>query len=84
MKIDKGKVTGSMLGKHMDPSGDFYVIEIIASRYGNELEVHIWHWEIYRDYRSRVKPSVLRKGNQSLRGHLKYCVKITGTYELKK
>ena len=34
MKIDKGRVSRSMLGKYLDPSGDFYVIEV--SQVGTE------------------------------------------------
>ena len=36
IKIDKGKVTASFLGKYLDPSGDFYVIE--SSQVGTELD----------------------------------------------
>ena len=36
MKIDKGKMTGSYFSKHLNPSGDFYVLE--GSQGGSEVD----------------------------------------------
>jgi hypothetical protein len=83
MKIEKGKLTGSFINKHVDPSGDFYVLE--GSLVGNEV-----YWKfIY----GTGKFTGIAGGGKSIRftrgkpvspGTSQSCTKVTGTYELKK
>jgi len=83
MKIDKGKMTGSMLGKYLDPSGDFYVIEL--SQVGTETD-----WKFisgtgkFKGISGAGKAIRFTKGKSVLPGTSQSCSKIMGTYELKK
>ncbi len=83
MKIDKGKVTGSNLGKHMDPSGDFYVIE--SSLGGTEVGwKFIYGTGKFKGITGGGKAVRFTKGKPISPGTSQYCVKVTGTYELAK
>jgi hypothetical protein len=83
MKIDKGKVTGSNLGKHMDPSGDFYVIE--SSLGGTEVGwKFIYGTGKFKGITGGGKAVRFTKGKPISPGTSQYGVKVTGTYELVK
>ncbi len=83
MKIDKGKVTGSMFGKYLDPSGDFYVIDI--SQVGTETNwKFIYGTGKFTGITGGGKSIRFTKGKPVSPGTSQVCSKITGTYELKK
>jgi hypothetical protein len=83
IKIDKGKLTGSFLGKYLDPSGDFYVIE--ASQVGTELDwKFIYGTGKFKGITGAGKSFRFTKGKPVSPGTSQVCTKITGTYELKK
>jgi hypothetical protein len=83
IKIDKGKVTGSIIGKYLDPSGDFYVIEI--SQVGNETDwKFIYGTGKFKGITGAGKSLRFTKGRPVSPGTSQVCSKITGTYELKK
>ena len=83
MKIDKGKVTGSMFGKYLDPSGDFYVIEV--SQVGTETDwKFIYGTGKFTGITGAGKSIRFTKGKPVSPGTSQVCSKITGTYELKK
>ena len=82
-KIDKGTWSGSMVCKYMDPSGDFFVVEI--NQVGMERE---WKF-IYGSGKLKGitgggKAMLITKGKPISPGTTQGCYKITGTYELKK
>jgi hypothetical protein len=83
MKVDKGKVTGSNQGKHMDPSGDFYVIETLLV--GTELDwKFVYGTGKFKGITGAGKAVRFTKGKPISPGTSQYCVKVTGTYELVK
>ena len=83
MKIDKGKVIGSMFGKYLDPSGDFYVIEV--SQVGTETDwKFIYGTGKFTGITGAGKSIRFTKGKPVSPGTSQVCSKITGTYELKK
>ena len=83
MKIDKGKLTGSFINKHLDPNGDFYVLE--GSLDGTEV-----HWKFtygtgkFKGITGGGKSIRITKGKPVSPGTSQSCVKVTGTYELEK
>jgi hypothetical protein len=83
IKIDKGKATGSFIGKYLDPSGDFYVIE--GSQVGAELDwKFIYGTGKFKGITGAGKSIRFTKGKPVSPGTSQVCSKITGTYELKK
>jgi len=83
IKIDKGKVTGSFFSKHLDPSGDFYVVESIqAGTEGNWK--FIYGTGKFEGITGSGKFYRTTKGKPVTPGTSQGCNKITGTYELKK
>jgi hypothetical protein len=83
IKIDKGKVTGSFFSKHLDPSGDFYVVESIqAGPEGNWK--FIYGTGKFTGITGSGKLYRTTKGKPVTPGTSQGCNKITGTYELKK
>ena len=83
IKIDKGKLTGSYLGKYLDPSGDFYVLE--GSIVGNEINwKFIYGTGKFTGITGSGKFYRSTKGKPVIPGTSQVCTKITGTYELKK
>jgi len=83
MKIDKGKVSGSFINKHMDPNGDFYVLE--GTLAGTEV-----YWKFiygtgkFKGITGGGKSIRFTKGRPVSPGTSQSCVKVTGTYELEK
>jgi hypothetical protein len=83
IKIDQGKATGSFLGKYLDPSGDFYVIE--SSQVGTELDwKFIYGTGKFKGITGAGKSIRFTKGKPVSPGTSQVCSKITGTYELSK
>jgi hypothetical protein len=83
MKIDKGKLTNSFVGKYLDPSGDFYVIESSQPGTGFDWKF-IYGTGKFKGITGAGKSFRFTKGKPVTPGTSQYCVKITGTYELKK
>jgi polyferredoxin len=82
LKIDKGKVTGSFINKHMDPNGDFYVLE--GSTVGTEYDwKFIYGTGKFKGITGGGKSFRITKGKPVSPGTSQYCAKVTGTYELK-
>ena len=79
IKIDKGKTTRSFVGKHLDPSGDFYVTE--GTQAGWKF---IYGTGKYKGITGAGKVSPFTKGKPVSPGTSQGCGKVTGTYELKK
>lgn len=83
LKIEKGKASGMLYYKYMDPSGDFMVIEV--SQVGTERE-----WKCvegtgkWKGITGGGKAIPITKGKPISPGTSQACMKITGTYELKK
>jgi hypothetical protein len=83
MKIDKGKLTGSSINKHVDPNGDFYVLE--GSLTGMESDwKFIYGTGKFTGITGGGKSIRFTKGKPVSPGTSQSCVKVTGTYELKK
>jgi len=83
MKIDHGKVTGTMYSKYMEPSGDFAVVEI--SQVGMERDwKYLYGTGKWKGVTGGGKAFPFTKGKPITPGTSQGCTKITGTYELKK
>jgi hypothetical protein len=83
IKIDKGKMTGNYLAKYLDPSGDFYVLEL--SQIGNEFDYKfIYGTGKFKGISGSGKSYRITKGSPVSPGTAQGCSKITGTYELNK
>jgi hypothetical protein len=82
-KIDKGKMSGPMLCKYMDPAGDYFVVEVTQA--GMERD-----WKFvsstgkWKGLTGGGKSISTTKGKPISPGTNQACYKITGTYELKK
>ena len=82
-KIDKGRWSGPMLCKYMDPSGDFWVVEI--EQVGTERDwKYIYGTGKWKGITGGGKAVPITKGKPISPGTTQGCFKITGTYELKK
>jgi len=83
MKIDKGRVTGSFINKHLNPNGDFYVLE--GSFAGPEIDwKFIYGTGKFKGITGGGKSIRFTKGKPVTPGTSQYCAKVTGTYELEK
>jgi hypothetical protein len=83
MKIDKGKMTGLLYSKYMDPSGDFLVVEV--SQVGMERDwKHLYGTGKWKGATAQGKAFPFTKGKPITPGTAQSCIKITGTYEIKK
>ena len=82
-KIDKGKMSGPMLCKYMDPGGDFFVVEVVQT--GMERDWKFVHSTgKWKGLTGGGKSISTTKGKPISPGTNQACYKITGTYELKK
>lgn len=83
LTIAGGKLVGTLYAKYMDPSGDFVVIEI--SQVGLE-----YNWKFlsgtgkWKGITGGGKGMTFTRGKPISPGTSQGCLKITGTYELKK
>jgi len=85
VKIDKGKVTVSNISKHTAPNGDFYVTE--SSRVGPSPESNwkfIYGTGKFAGVTGSGKSIPFTKAKPDSPGISQGCVKVSGTYELKK
>jgi hypothetical protein len=82
-KIESGKFTGLLYSKYMDPSGDFCVVEV--SQIGMERDwKYLYGTGKWKGVTGGGKAFPFTKGKPVAPGTSQGCVKITGTYELKK
>ena len=83
MKIERGNITAIMYGKYMDPSGDFLVVEI--TQVGMERDwKFLYGTGKWKGITGGGKGFPFTKGKPITPGTSQGCVKVTGTYELKK
>ncbi len=82
-KIDKGNWSGSMLMKYMDPSDDFFAVEITQVGMVRDWKF-IYGTGKWKGLTGGGKALPITKGKPISPGTSQGCVKITGTYELKK
>ncbi len=83
MKIDKGKVTGSFVNKHLSPNGDFYVLEGTIA--GSDVDwKFIYGTGKFKGISGGGKSIRYTKGRPVTPGATQLCSKVTGNYELKK
>ena len=83
LKIEKGKMSGTLYYKYMDPDGDFVAVEV--SQVGMERE---WRYlqgtGKWKGIIGAGKAIYITRGKPIVPGTSQGCMKITGTYELKK
>jgi len=83
LKIEKGKMSGILYYKYMDPDGDFTIVEV--SQVGMEREwKYIQGTGKWKGITGAGKAFPITKGKPITPGTSQGCTKITGTYELKK
>lgn len=83
LKIEKGKMSGMLYYKYMDPDGDFFVVEV--SQVGIEREwKYLQGTGKWKGITGGGKAIPITKGKPISPGTSQGCMKITGTYELKK
>lgn len=83
LKVEGGKMTGTLYYKYMDPSGDFVIVEI--SQVGMERDwKYLYGTGKWKGVTGGGKAIPFTKGKPISPGTLQSCAKITGTYELKK
>ncbi len=83
LKLEKGKMSGKLYYKYMDPNGDFFVVEV--SPVGPE---HNWEFlqgfGKWKGITGSGKAIPITTGKPVSPGTSQGCMRITGTYELKK
>jgi len=83
LKIESGKLGGTLYAKYMDPSGDFLVVEI--SQVGMERDwKYLYGTGKWKGVTGGGKAFPFTKGKPISPGTSQSCAKITGTYEFKK
>jgi len=83
VKIDHGKVTGTLYYKYMEPSGDSAIVEV--SQVGMERDwKYLYGTGKWKGVTGGGKAIPFTKGKPITPGTSQSCTKITGTYELKK
>lgn len=83
IKIENGKLTGSYFDKHVAPNGDFYALE--GSFAGRESHFKfIYGTGKFAGLTGSGKTIRITNGKPISPGTSQGCVKVTGTYELKK
>ena len=83
LKVEGGKLTGSFYSKYMDPSGDFLVVEV--SQVGMERDwKYLYGTGKWKGVTGGGKAFPFTKGKPITAGTMQSCIKITGTFELKK
>ena len=82
-KIESGKITAILYSKYMDPSGDFLVVEV--SQVGMERDwKYLYGTGKWKGVTGGGKAFPFTKGKPITAGTMQSCIKITGTFELKK
>ena len=82
-KLESGKMTAIFYAKYMDPSGDYFVVEV--SQTGPERDwKFLYGTGKWKGVTGGGKAIMITKGKPISPGTSQYCLKITGAYELKK
>ena len=82
VKIESGKLTGTFFTKYMDPSGDFFVVEV--SQVGMERDwKYLYGTGRWHGVTGGGKAFPFTRGKPITPGTSQGCTKIGGTYELK-
>lgn len=82
-KVESGKMTGTLYSKYMDPSGEIVVVEI--SQVGMERDwKFLYGTGKWKGITGGGKAIPFTKGKPISPGTLQSCIKVTGSYELKK
>ena len=82
-KIESGKIIAILYSKYMDPSGDFLVVEV--SQVGMERDwKYLYGTGKWKGVTGGGKAFPFTKGKPITAGTMQSCIKITGTYEIKK
>ncbi|MEN6319980.1 MAG: hypothetical protein ABFD82_14645 [Syntrophaceae bacterium] len=77
------KMEATLYTKYMDPSGDFFVVDIL--QVGSERDwKFLYGTGKWKDVSGGGKALYITKGKPITPGTTQSCFKITGTYELKK
>ncbi len=83
LKLEKAKMSGKLYYRYMDPSGDYFVVEV--SSVGAE---HNWEFlqgtGKWKGITGAGKAIPITTGKPISPGTSQGCMRITGTYELKK
>jgi len=83
IKIERGKLTGSYINKHVDPNGDFYVLE--GTLVGRDSSFKfIYGTGKFIGITGGGKTITFTKGKSVSPATSQSCSKVTGTYELGK
>jgi hypothetical protein len=83
IKIESGKLTGTFFTKYMDPSEDFFVVEV--SQVGMERDwKYLYGTGKWNGVTGGGKAFPFTRGKPITPGTSQSCTKITGGYELKK
>jgi hypothetical protein len=82
-KSVSGKMEATLYSKYMDPSGDFFIVDI--SQVGSERDwKFIYGTGKWKGVSGGGKAVYITRGKPITPGTTQSCFKITGTYELKK
>ena len=83
LKVEGGKLTGSFYSKYMDPRGDFLVVEVLQVGMERDWK-HLYGTGKWKGATGQGKAFPFTKGRPVSPNTQQSCIKITGTYELKK
>jgi hypothetical protein len=82
-KIVSRKMEGTLYTKYMEPSGDFFVVDVL--QVGSERDwKFLYGTGKWKGVSGGGKALYITKGKPITPGTIQSCFKITGTYELKK
>jgi hypothetical protein len=83
LKIEKGKMSGTLYYKYMDPTGDFVFVEVLQVAMERDWK-YLYGTGKWKGVTGGGKAFPITKGKPISPGTSQNCSKITGTYELKK
>ncbi len=83
LKLEKGKMSGKLYYKYMDPSGDYFVVEVsaVGSEHNWEFLQGFGKW---KGITGAGKAVPITTGKPVSPETSQGCMRITGTYQLKK
>jgi len=82
-KIVNGKWTGTLLIKYMNPSGDYFVVEVLQVGMERDWK-YLYGTGKWQGVTGGGKAIPFTKGKPIMPGSYQSCTKITGTYEIQK
>jgi hypothetical protein len=82
-KVESGKLTATMYVKYMDPSGDFFVVEVIQVGMERDWKFLYGNGK-WKGITGGGKAYPFTKAKPIVPNTLQSCIKIAGTYELPK